>query len=484
MYNNTAVRRDSTPRRGRWVILAASILCFAAVTLAPLGIIYAFASTAENPEQSENGGVTDGITDGVGEAPSYDGTGLTVDEIKEAIEALREKAADYTARSDELQAQIDANADEIESVLENKALMDEQLLTLTEEIASYDGILAEYDKLLAAKEAEIAEKQVQYDAKYAIFLERLRQTYEEGTPGILEIFFYSETFIDMLTSIERASDILQYDRELMDRLEAEKATLEAEKAVLDGYRAEQQAVVDELAGRKALLDNRIAASVNYLESLQTDSDTCNYYLGQIEANLQIVNEEIDRAVTDYYTRLEEEGEREFFKEKEYKLYVLSDSIKEKMEKGEIQKGSEYFEDGEEYIYPVSMDFYALKYYTSNFGYRTYFDGNKYVTSNHKGIDLGVNYNVEIYAAKSGTVITSAYQSSYGYYITIQHEDGTQTRYAHHTKNLVEVGEYVLQGEVIATAGSTGNATGNCCHFEIHIDGAPVDPTKWLRMPAK
>lgn len=470
-------------RKGRLLILAVSILCILSVALAPLGLLNAFANSVDELTDA-NGDLTVGLPDGSdGSISDADSESLTAEEIRAQINALRQKVEEYNAREAELQAQIDANSNEIESVLENKALMDEQLQALTEEIASYDSILAEYDKLLTAKETEIAEKQVQFDAKYTVFLERLRQTYEEGTPGILEIFFYSETFIDMLTSIERASDILMYDKALMDQLESERAALEAEKAILDGYRAEKQSVVDELEARKTVLNGKISDSVHYLDSLQGDNDTYTYYISQVEANLQIVNDEIDRAVEEYYKRLEEEGHDEFFKEKEYKLHVLADSIKEKMENGEIQKGSEYFEDGQEYIYPVPMDYYSLTYYTSKFGYRTYFNGDRYITSNHKGIDLGVPYNVDVYAAKSGTVITETYQNGYGYYITIQHEDGTQTRYAHNTKNLVEVGEYVLQGEVIAQVGSTGNATGNCCHFEIHIDGEPVDPARRLKMPS-
>lgn len=493
MNKITPALKERNARSGRWMILAAAILCFAAVTLAPLGLIEVFADATEDAAGdtagADTGDAVGEVTDepavdlGIEDAPEYDGTGLTAEEIMAEIGALREKAAEYIAHEAELQAKLDANAAEIESVLENKALMDEQVLTLTEEIVYYDGIIAEYDKLLASKEAELAEIQIQFDAKYAIFTERLRQTYEEGVPGILEIFFYSESFIDMLTSIERAGDILMYDKALMDELEAEIGVLEAEKAELDGYRAEKQRVMDELEGRKALLNSKIADSVNYLESLEGNADAYGYYIGQVTANLQIVNNEIDQAVEDYYKRLEEEGETEFFKEKEYKLYVLADSIKERMEKGEIQRGSEYFEDGEEYIYPIPMDYYSLTYYTSNFGYRTYYDGSKYISDEHKGIDLGVHYNTDIIAAKSGTVITSRYGNGYGYYVVIQHEDGTQTRYAHNTKNLVEVGEYVLQGEVIAKAGSTGNATGNCCHFEVHIDGIPVDPVGQLRMPA-
>lgn len=475
-------------RSGRWMILALSLLCFFAVALAPLGLLSAFADSTQAAEGADAPATrplpSPETEDAIEDAPLYDGTGLSAEEIKGEIASLREKAAEYTAQQAELQAKLEANVGQIETVIENKALMDEQVLLLTEEISSYEAILAEYDALMLTKEGEIAEKRIQYDAKYAIFLERLCQTYEEGTPGILEIFFYSESFVDMLTSIERASDILMHDKKLMDELEAETALLRTEYDELEGYRSEKEAVMIELESRRIELSNKITESVHYLESLEADSDTYTYYIGQVEANLQTVNEEIDKAVEDYYKQLAEEGETEFFKEKEYKLYVLADSIKEKMEKGEIQRGSEYFENGAEYIYPVPMDYYSLSYYTSEFGYRTYYNGYKYITSNHKGIDLGVLYNTDVYAAKSGTVITAAYQSGYGYYITVQHEDGTQTRYAHNTMNLVEVGEYVLQGEVIATAGSTGNATGNCCHFEVHIDGNPVDPTKHLLMPAK
>ncbi len=498
MYRYSYASTGKSFSAGRLVILLAALICLLGICAAPFGLLRAFATDVNAP-MDEPEAVSDGLDSAADnaeaspsetaadpdmlEVPDYDGSGLTIEEIQAEISLLREKLTEYDDLQAALQQKLEENYKEIEAVLENKRLMDEQLLALNDEMAYFDDILAEYDLLLAAKEAEIAEKQVQYDAKYAIFSERLRQAYEEGTPSILEIFFYSDSFIDLLTSMERASDLLSRDKALMDELETEKGRLVAEKAVLEAYQAEKQSVANELEARRILLNNKISESVYYLESLENDNNSYSYYIQQVEASTQIVNGVIDQAVKDYYQRLEEIGETDFFKEKEYKLHVLADSIQEKMENGEIQRGSEYFEDGEEYIWPVSMDYYSLTYYTSKFGYRTYWNGSKYITSNHQGIDIGIHYGDDIYAAKSGTVIAAAYQSGYGYYITVQHEDGTQTRYAHNTKNLVEVGEYVLQGEVIAKAGSTGNATGNCCHFEIHIDSKAVDPAGLLRMPA-
>lgn len=470
----------TSARSGRLMILAIALLCITAVILTPLGLISVFADVTAG-ESSED--VKNAVEASPAHEDAHSGAESGIEEIRAQIALLRASVEAYASQQAALQTQLEANADKIEAVLENKSLLDEQIRTMTDELAVYDGILAEYDKMIALKEAEIAEQQAQFDAKYAVFAERLRQTHEEGLPSVLEIVFCSETMIDMFASIERTNDIRAQEKAVMDELEAERALLNGELALIDGYRAEQQAVVDELGGRRAQLNAKINESVGYLESLEGDSDRYGYYLSMIEANYQLLDQQMIGAVEDYYERLENLGEDEFFKEKTYKLDVLSDSIKEKMESGALGRGSEYFEDGEEYIYPVPMDYYSLTYYTGNFGYRTYYDGSQYITADHKGIDIGVPCNTDIVAAKSGTVIAAAYESGYGYYITLQHEDGSQTRYAHQTMNLVEAGDYVLQGEVIAKSGSAGDANGNCLHFEIRIDGLPVDPAELLRMPA-
>jgi len=94
---------------------------------------------------------------------------------------------------------------------------------------------------------------------------------------------------------------------------------------------------------------------------------------------------------------------------------------------------------------------------------------------HHGIDIANSTNTPIYAAGSGIVTFSGYQSSYGRVIIISHGFGYTSVYAHNRSNLVAVGDHVKKGDMIAKMGSTGRSTGPHLHFEIRINGDTVDP---------
>jgi len=87
-----------------------------------------------------------------------------------------------------------------------------------------------------------------------------------------------------------------------------------------------------------------------------------------------------------------------------------------------------------------------------------------------GIDIGASKGTSIFASAAGVVLIArnngAWNGGYGNYVVIQHNNGTQTLYAHATAVLVTPGESVSQGQPIATIGRTGQATGNHLHFEV------------------
>jgi murein DD-endopeptidase MepM/ murein hydrolase activator NlpD len=99
---------------------------------------------------------------------------------------------------------------------------------------------------------------------------------------------------------------------------------------------------------------------------------------------------------------------------------------------------------------------------------------------HGGTDFGDFEGEEIWAAGDGTVTYVGYEAGgYGNVIYIDHGDGIQTRYAHASKVLVEVGDKVSKGDAVILAGNTGGSNGPHLHFEVLIDGKKVDSLAWL-----
>ena len=125
-----------------------------------------------------------------------------------------------------------------------------------------------------------------------------------------------------------------------------------------------------------------------------------------------------------------------------------------------------------YIWPFSEQTWL----SSRFGYRNIGLGSSF----HRGIDLAGHYGDPVLAADGGVVIFSGLYSGYGYMVQIQHDNGDITYYAHNSKNLVQEGDIVYQGDIIAEEGATGVASGVHIHFELHPEGgAAVDPIPYL-----
>ena len=98
---------------------------------------------------------------------------------------------------------------------------------------------------------------------------------------------------------------------------------------------------------------------------------------------------------------------------------------------------------------------------------------------HTGMDLAVPMGTPVRAALPGTVRVATYDSSYGYYVTIGHENGLITLYAHNSRLLVSPGQVVQAGDVISLSGSTGRSTGPHLHFEVRINGQRTNPRYYL-----
>ncbi len=98
---------------------------------------------------------------------------------------------------------------------------------------------------------------------------------------------------------------------------------------------------------------------------------------------------------------------------------------------------------------------------------------------HEGIDIGAPTGTPIYASAGGRVIYAGWQGGYGNLVVIDHQNGIATAYGHQSQIAVSSGQFVSQGQVIGYVGSTGHSTGPHLHFEVRVNGTPVDPLSYL-----
>ncbi len=121
---------------------------------------------------------------------------------------------------------------------------------------------------------------------------------------------------------------------------------------------------------------------------------------------------------------------------------------------------------------------AQGYMSSGFGERSDpLDGHAGI---HLGLDFAAPIGTDITAVADGVVTWSGQRPGYGNVVEIDHGNGYMTRYAHNSANLAEVGTRVHEGQIIARVGSTGRSTGAHCHFEVWLNGKPVNPMVYVK----
>ncbi|MGO4869003.1 MAG: peptidoglycan DD-metalloendopeptidase family protein [Roseiarcus sp.] len=133
------------------------------------------------------------------------------------------------------------------------------------------------------------------------------------------------------------------------------------------------------------------------------------------------------------------------------------------------------------ILPVRAPLIGDATVSSPFGYRR--DPFLGLAALHPGVDLVQEYGSEIHATAAGRVVHAGPMGGYGNMVEIDHGNGLATRYGHMSEILVEEGQEVKAGAVLGRLGSTGRSTGPHLHYEVRVDGEPVDPERFLQAGA-
>lgn len=357
---------------------------------------------------------------------------------KAQIDALKSEAGDLNAQKKEIQKKVNALKAEITNNRAKKELLDSQINVIASEISNSEAQIQLYAQLIDQSEADLAAAEEEEAAQYALFCQRVRAMEEQGKVDYWSVLFRATSFSDLLGRLDIVNEIMEYDQRVIDDLKALQAEISDQKATLEGQKAEAEAARADLESKKKELDTQRDAANALVKELEADSAEAKAEMAAIEAE--------EEAILAETVRLS-------------KLY-------EQQNQNPATQGG--------YIWPVTS-----RRVTSQFGPRN--TGIKGASTNHKGIDIGgVGYTSQVVAAKAGTVIVSAYSSSYGNYVSVSHGSGNTTVYAHLSSRKVSVGQKVKQGDLLGITGSTGISFGPHLHFEIVENGERINPLKYLK----
>jgi len=235
------------------------------------------------------------------------------------------------------------------------------------------------------------------------------------------------------------------------------------KVILCSHMGRPHNVLDE----KLSLDKKEKKKIEELPA--SEQEAAKVVREEAKAELKSRENEVDGLLKEI--NAQEDQLEAAHKKLEAAAYAMDAEIKRKQEQYAAQSRKIVSEAG--FIWPSYCTII-----TSLFGSRVHPVTGR--ANNHTGIDIAAAGGTNILAAKSGVVITSTYNSSYGNYVVVDHGNGQTTLYAHMRKRLVSEGQTVKQGSTLGLVGTTGSSTGNHLHFEIRVNGARKDPLNYFK----
>ncbi len=352
------------------------------------------------------------------------------------------------ASAETSQERMQRNKQQHSKLWERVAKLDQDTGALADIIAGIDQRVEERESEIESIRAQLEEANTRHDQlveeEEALRTElathrqnlgdRARAIYMQGELTYLELLFGASGISDVIDRVFYVQTILNHDQELVSA--AEQATAE-----LADKRASIESQIADIDGIYQLLEEQLAE----LENLR----------GEKELSIKAINE--DRNLTlRRIKELEEENKRIAAEIRE--IQNSASAYKGKPWKGPFNK-------------PCSGTI------TSGFGMRTHpIYG---VRKMHTGVDISAPKGTAIKAAGDGKVIFTGRRGGYGKTVIVDHGNSRTTLYAHMSRITCDAGDHVTTGSKLGEVGSTGVSTGNHLHFEVRIDGEPVDPMKEL-----
>ena len=395
----------------------------------------------------------------------------------EKIAALEDKISALEGNKKQEKQQAAFLEEQITVIQDNINLLNAELDALAEEIKTTETNISNLN-------IDIDNQQAAIDESVELFKKRLCTMYMNSNDSSASIVLGSSSFYDMMSRIFMINSIAEHDDKLIDeinekinKLQLSKKELEREKLNLSMKVDEQKIRKEEKAAEIAVLNERMKKTQAEIDriareqsELERDKAVVEAEQAQLKAEEDAWAAEIERQKQEAQRRWEEEQQK------------LQNSV---------------VSPSQPVYIPVSPSESGFAWPTPGYSYISSYYGPRNlggVNGFHRGIDIAGNImGASIVASQAGTVIyvnnncihnfAKNYNCNcgggYGNYVIISHDGTYSTIYGHMTSACVSVGDFVEQGQMIGTVGSTGHSTGAHLHFEVKVNNVSQNPLNYV-----
>jgi murein DD-endopeptidase MepM/ murein hydrolase activator NlpD len=293
---------------------------------------------------------------------------------------------------------------------------------------------------------QIKQLENQVNLRQKVLNNRLRMIYVQGNLFYLQLLLESSSFGDFLKRYDLIAMVNRADQQVIHSYQEKRQEL---------YAAQKQ-----METTLTNLNQQQEKAKQLYEDLKTQYQQHQDLIAKLDQNMNVLEDENTKSRQELNQLLAKDEQNAVYRERKGQLAVSS--MADRYTGGKL-------------MWPVDGGVV-----TSPFGMR--FNPIEHTYRMHEGIDIGAPMGTPIRAAAAGEVIEARPSNGYGYIVVIYHGNGLATLYAHMYAQTVKVhqGQTVARGQEIAEVGSNGNSTGPHLHFEVHLNGSPVNPMPYLR----
>ena len=395
-------------------------------------------------------------------APALAGDGLGGQKasVDAKLSAVQAKIAESQRKASALSAQIGALTGRIHTLEGKVGDVSSRLAALQSDLALREARLKKLNELFTLQTNRLRYLKHEYTLSVQRLNTRLVAIYKQEDPSTIDVLLTAKSFQDVLDQLDYLGAIAAQDKQVAATVATAKNQVKVArlrtKTVRTGVAQEARAI-NARVQQAAILRGELLASQNTLAGARNSK---SHALVATKAQISAEVGE-SKALADASAQLAAKIQAAQASD------TGGSAPSGETTNGDTTTGGTSAPTGPpaSFIWPVSGPI------TSPFGMRW--------GTLHPGIDIGVPSGTPIHAAAAGKVIWCGWMSGYGNLVMIDHGGGLASLYGHQTRVAVSCGQEVAQGEVIGYSGCTGFCTGPHVHFEIRVNGSPVDPLGYL-----